>query len=266
MINRVPVIIALPLTNINKNLDVSSMASLTFSFCLPLARRHAVGTIPTTTSMVYSRPNSCLYKKRHGDSKQSPGKRHHSTAIHLPDCGKLLLDLRQPVLQLSMGDPLNDGHGHHFSSHTAIMAAEHLGHTRFFFRQAFFYYYLGCHCFNTQFLKFLRHGVTQFKQTAKARSLRATEGHFDGSASCGGESPLEVHKRTPKGGTRNDHQTRRSIRPEILGEIDGSSVGNAELKIASITNEPCSVEITCSVEIYEITCSVEISPGSGMYV
>ena len=124
--------------------------------------------------------------------------------------------------------------------------------TQGFFRQAFFYYYLGCHCFNTQFLKFLRHGVTQFKQTAKARSLRATEGHFDGSASCGGESPLEVHKRTPKGGTRNDHQTRRSIRPEILGEIDGSSVGNAEL--------------TCSVEIYEITCSVEISPGSGMYV
>ena len=46
--------------------------------------------------------------------------------------------------------------------------------------------------------------------------------------------PLEVHKRTPKGGTRNDHQTRRSIRPEILGETDGSSVGNAELKIASI--------------------------------
>ena len=102
--------------------------------------------------------------------------------------------------------------------------------TQGFFRKACFYYYLGC--FNTQFLKFLQHGVKQLKQTVKARSLRATEGHFDGSASCGDESPLEVHKRTPKGGTRNDHQARRSIRPESLGEIDGSSVGNAELKIA----------------------------------
>ena len=147
MINRVAVIIALPLTKINKNktciflhaiqravVDVSSMASLTFFLLLAsCASSRCRDNSHDHINGLFTSQQLPVQKKTWGfrDSKQSPGKRHHSTAIHLPDCGKLLLDLRQPVLQLSMGDPLNDGHGHHFSGHTAIMAAEHLGHTRF---------------------------------------------------------------------------------------------------------------------------------------
>ena len=145
------------------------MASLTFSFCLPLpscASSRCRDNSHDHINGLFTSQQLPVQKKTWGFqaiSRQEP--RPHQWSIHVPTAACTKKDMGIPselpargiiplpsiyliaasscwicvsqLLQLSMADPLNDGHGHHFSSHTAIMAAETPGPHKVFLSSGF---------------------------------------------------------------------------------------------------------------------------------